>query len=127
MVAKKKICKGCKTDQYIWARGYCKLCSVKYPKDGNKVTKIAPLSDKRKKQNAEYLKLRLEFLNEHQLCQVKLPGCKIYASDVHHAQGRTGNLLVDVDNFVAICRPCHDYVELNPLWSKENGFSKNRI
>lgn len=26
---KKKICKGCNTPQYIWARGQCKACSAK--------------------------------------------------------------------------------------------------
>lgn len=29
MLAKKKICKGCKTEQFIWKSGFCKNCSIK--------------------------------------------------------------------------------------------------
>jgi len=29
MLAKKKICKGCKTEQFIWKSGFCKNCSGK--------------------------------------------------------------------------------------------------
>lgn len=29
MIAKKKICKGCKTEQFIWKSDFCKNCSVK--------------------------------------------------------------------------------------------------
>lgn len=42
---KKKICKCCGTEQYIWARGCCKQCSSK---DYKKVNKI---SDKQAEQN----------------------------------------------------------------------------
>lgn len=33
MLSKKKICKVCQTEQYIWARGMCKGCASKNPKE----------------------------------------------------------------------------------------------
>ena len=35
---KKKICKGCQTEQYIWSKGYCKQCASK---NYNKVNKVS--------------------------------------------------------------------------------------
>ena len=33
MLSKKKICKECQTEQYLWARGMCKICASKKPKE----------------------------------------------------------------------------------------------
>jgi 5-methylcytosine-specific restriction endonuclease McrA len=69
--------------------------------------KIRPLSVKRAEQNKEYLLLRKLYLQEHNYCEMKLPGCTNLANDLHHKNGRTGNLLTDISNFMAVCRSCH--------------------
>jgi hypothetical protein len=74
-------------------------------------TKIAKLSPKRKLQNDVYLKLRKMYLDAKPNCEVMLVGCTFNATEIHHAEGRIGKLLTDINNFVAICRNCHVIVE----------------
>jgi len=64
----------------------------------SKRKRIKPVSDKRKKQNAEY------------------------ATEVHHANGRRGKRLIDTDYFVAVCRTCHRWIHDNPKEAKQNGW-----
>lgn len=123
MIVKKKLCKGCGTIQYTWARGCCKKCASK----ANKPKVIPKQSEKRKVENVEYLKLRLEFLNKHQRCQACLFGCSHYATDVHHSSGRLGGLFLDTSTWISICRSCHQFVELHPIEAKELGLSKSRL
>jgi hypothetical protein len=91
MQTKKKICSGCNTEQYIWKRHqgepYCKHCWSCHKGDATsqKPKNIIPLvSSKRKKQDQEYSKLRIAFLTERTLCEVKVAGCMMHATDVHH-------------------------------------------
>lgn len=76
-----------------------------------KFNKIKPLSDKRKKQNDLYLKLRKVFLSKNKFCQVKLSGCTIHSIEIHHSEKRIGTKLTDVISFVATCRSCHNKIE----------------
>jgi len=85
------------------------------PKAKKVPKRIKPLSDKRRIQNDVYLKLRKMYLDTHSLCDVRLIGCTHYATEIHHAEGRTGSLLTDITHFVAICRNCHILVEKNNL------------
>lgn len=76
-----------------------------------KKVKIKPLSDKRKKQNDLYLQLRKVFLTKNKYCEVKLKGCTIHSTEVHHSEKKIGTKLTDIEFFVAICRTCHHKVE----------------
>lgn len=111
------------TPQYIWARGRCKLCAYKLEKPKN----IAKMSVKRSLENKEYLKVRLEYLNENQVCEVKTPACTRWATTVHHKRGRTGDLLTNRDHFLGACFTCHSYIEENPDWAKRHGLSESRL
>lgn len=86
---------------------------------------IKKLSDKRKVENAKYLVLRIEFLGkpENQKC----PITGKHTTDVHHMKGRIGSLLLDTRYWVALSREAHKFVEENPEWAKENGYSLNRL
>jgi hypothetical protein len=86
---------------------------------------IKKVSDKRKIQNAKYLVLRIEFLGrpENQKCPITGKP----TTDVHHMKGRIGDLLLDTRYWVALSREGHKYVEENPEWAKENGYSLNRL
>jgi len=83
------------------------------------------LSVKRAKQNREYLDLRKAYFYNNPLCEVKF--CDNLATEIHHKKGRIGKLLTDTSNFLAVCRQCHQKIELNPIWAKEQGYSKSRL
>lgn len=85
---------------------------------------IKKVSKKQQSRNARYAKAKREYLTEHPKCQV----CNIrLASDIHHRRGRVGDLLCDKSYFLAVDRMCHQKIELNPVWAKENGYSENRL
>ena len=66
-------------------------------------------SKKRAKQEHEYSKKQLLFLENNPTCQVR--GCESSATEVHHKKGRIGDLLTDERYFLAVCRPHHLYIE----------------
>jgi len=79
--------------------------------------RIKPASAKRTRENTEYTKLRREFLAAHPACLV----CRGPANEIHHACGRQGKRLLDVEFFRPLCAPCHRRVHDNPAWAKERG------
>ena len=110
------IIEGCELPR--WSRE-TKCCK----KHHSKPSPIKKVTDKRKKENTEYLKLNLAYLNEHKVCQV----CTIKGStEIHHVAGRRGKHLTDVSNFLAVCRECHNRIELNREWAYEKGYLKLR-
>lgn len=100
--------------------------SEKMTKTQNKPQKsIARVSDKRKIENLKYTAQRIIFLGkkENQIC----PITKKQTTDVHHKKGRVGSLFLDERFWVALSREGHKFVEENPEWAKENGYSLNRL
>lgn len=87
--------------------------------------KIKPVSDKRKIENLKYSAQRIIFLGkpENKIC----PITKKPTTDIHHKRGRVGSLFLDERYWVALSREGHRYVEENPEWAKENGYSLNRL
>ena len=134
MQAKKKICAGCSSEQYIWknhgGEKFCKRCwsthESKNIKKPNIRTPIPRVSKKRQKETVEYLKIRTEYLNEHKLCEAKLPGCSGFSTEIHHIKGgeERSTTYLDTTTYMAICRSCHSYVHLNPKISRELGYLK---
>ena len=118
----------CRSNQCLrygnFESGICPKCIGLMNKPIKQRTPIKKVSDKRKKENAEYLKLRAQFLKDNPYCQVY--GCHRKSSDIHHKKGRENALLSDLTQFLSVCRLCHTKIELNPLWAKENGYSVNR-
>ena len=80
---------------------------------------IKPVSDKRKVQNAEYSKLRLDFLEQHPLCQVCLSE---EANQIHHTFHREGKRLNDQNYWLAVGPDCHRQIHDQPSWAKEKGY-----
>ena len=81
-------------------------------------------STRRAKQNREYTKVRLEYLNEHPYCE-RCEGNQ--ATEIHPKKGRIELLLINKEFFCALCHNCHVWVENNPVEAKEQGFSLNRL
>lgn len=90
-------------------------------------TPIKHRSDKRAKQEREYLKLNKEYLEAHPICEGRIKCSGALSSEVHHAAGRIGKLLTDTTKFKALCHECHIWAELNPEQAKVLGISENRL
>lgn len=136
MLIKKKICTQCNTESYIWKRDkgkpYCKKCWSKL--SGNtklkpiaKQKRISPRSEKRIIADKKYSKLRKQLLEEKPQCEAQLVGCAGASTQCHHKAGRVGKLYLDYSKFLAVCHPCHVWIELNVIEAKELGFSLNRL
>lgn len=83
--------------------------------------KLKPQSDRRKKLDAEYSRLRLQFLTQNPVCAV----CEdAKATQVHHKKKRGKNYL-NVETWLAICFFCHRYAHDNPDWAKEHGITED--
>lgn len=116
---KKKPCKECKAESYIFSKGLCKSCATKtYKKPSN-------VSDKQRKRIKDYSLVRKEFLESlpSNICKV----CNVReVTDIHHRCGKIGDLLTDTRFFLAVCRECHTFIEENPAWAYENNYSLKR-
>ena len=136
MKTKLKECDGCNKPSVIWKNHegfkYCKYCwscqkainsdSSQKPTD----YKIPQVSSKKKKKDAEYLKLRERFLTENPICQVSVAGCMNGATDVHHkfaGSNRDAFYLVQ-STWLAVCRNCHNHIHANPADARTMGWLK---
>jgi len=86
---------------------------------------IKKVSEKRKLEDIEYKRLRLEFLSkpENKIC----PIMKTETTDIHHKKGRIGKLYLETTFWIALSREGHRMVEENPEWAKEQGYSLDRL
>jgi hypothetical protein len=136
MKQKLKECDGCGKETVIWKNHggfkYCKYCwSCQNPKNKDNIQKptdykIPQVSSKRKKKDAEYLKLRQRYLTDFSLCQIAVKDCSINATDVHHTYAganRDAFYLVQ-STWLAVCRNCHDWVHAHPKESRALGYLK---
>ena len=108
------------------------FCSFPCAKEGRKpdlklktVYKIPKVSKKRQVEQLQYQVLRTEFLGkpENKIC----PITNQPTTDIHHKKGRVGSLFLNTDFWIALSREGHKFVEENPEWAKENGYSLNRL
>ncbi len=124
---KKKTCNICGKEEYIFSHGRCKSCAQKSyaPKDVKRVP-ISKMSPKRKTETVQYLKLRIEYINTHPECEVRLKGCSIWSTDIHHLYSGKDRQkhFTDFENVKATCRSCHEHIHNFPKESRENGLLK---
>lgn len=135
MKARKKICEGCNSEQYIWknhkGNKYCKFCwgNIKYNNTPPKYKPKTPIANKSKKQiilDKSYTQLRKPFMLKYPMCQAALIGCMQSATDVHHKKGRGPYLLV-VSTWMSVCRKCHNWIEEHPEEATEMGFRESKL
>jgi len=123
---KLKACSGCKDLKQIWKshgkEKYCKECWYKMEKP----KAIPPRSAKMQKTMDEYTKKRTAFMAMYPHCQARLLNCTQNSTDIHHKAGRGENHNV-ISTWLAVCRSCHQWIELHPEESKELGFSNLRL
>lgn len=137
MQVKQKICHNCNQLKVIWKNSggerFCKQCwsahSAKSKPKPTAIQKPIPArSPKRIKLDAEYSVKRKVFLSLKSMCEAHLPSiCTQQSTDVHHKAGRTGDLYLDEEHWLSVCRACHMWIEEHPASAKEMGFSTNRL
>ena len=93
------------------------------PKPKKKPKHVRFRSEKRSKQEDEYKVLRKQHLEKNPRCVV----CDGPADQIHHSKGRTGKLLTDTRYFKSVDTLCHQEIEQNPEWAKENNYSIDRL
>ena len=80
------------------------------------------VSTKQAKLLRKYAKVRKEYLSEHPLCEIDLPGCTRKATEIHHtAKKQTEQLWLDKKYMRSSCNECHCEVEKSPSLAKELG------
>lgn len=82
---------------------------------------IKKVSTKRAAENQVYARLRKEYLEAYPVCEVV--ECHWKATEIHHMAGRVGDLLTDVNNFLAVCDVCHQRITVDSAWAISQGYS----
>lgn len=115
----------CKDCPYSETSKICQIkCDMKQQnnKKAKVPTRIKKVSDKRKIEDAEYKKLRLEFLSkpENQIC----PITKWQTTEVHHKfSGKDrAKYYLDTETWLAVSREGHLWIHDNPKEARELGY-----
>lgn len=69
----------------------------------------------------------MEYLADHPRCECVINGhkCRKFSDQIHHKRGR-GKDLCNKEFFMAVCGPCHNYIERHRAWAKWSGYLINR-
>lgn len=74
-----------------------------------------------------YSPLAKKFKEENQECMARIsPYCSGVTSDVHHPFGTIGELYFNVEDFIAVCRFCHDYIGSHHQEAVDKGLCGSR-
>jgi len=127
-----KVCEfpGCKS--HPQKNGYCighriyAKESVKEIEAKEKV--IAKRSEKMKETMKELKKAYPLFLADpnNKYCKLKLEGCTIVATVVHHTRGRVGKMVFDQRFWLASCPSCNNKVEEKDAEAREKGLKLSK-
>ncbi len=131
MKSSNKLCDRCGELKPIWKnefkdgvrKRYCKYCWSCQAKTVKPTANSKPLrtrSPNRSKEEAQYLKQRLSYMNKNPKCQASIPNrCSHNATDVHHKAGRTNQKLNDEEHWISVCRGCHDWIHSHPIEARQ--------
>ncbi len=82
--------------------------------------RVKRVSERRRKEGAEYAKKRKAFLAARPRCEAAPLACRQPSTDVHHRAKRGRNYL-DESTWIAVCRTCHDWIHAHPKEARELG------
>jgi hypothetical protein len=88
----------------------------------NRTTRIKRVSDRRAAALVIYTEARDAFMKAHPWCQV--PGCLRASRDPHHTCGRLDGNFLNRETWMAVCRPCHDWIHAHPSQARAKGWLK---
>lgn len=88
---------------------------------------LPKVSKRQAKRNKEYSAARAMKLEQQPFCERCLrDGAQTVATQTHHIQGRDGERMMDVENLLAVCVYCHEWLHAHPQEAKELGYSRSR-
>ena len=63
---------------------------------------------------------------EHTLCEVKVAGCMMHATDVHHTHSGSDRAVYYLiqSTWLSVCRNCHNWIHEHPTEARELGLLK---
>lgn len=93
-----------------------------------KRSRLKPRSKKMSKIYVERRKLVAKMLKEQPHCSANIDGvCSAIAVDVHELLARSqGGSILDPENCVTVCRPCHTWIGDNPARATALGLRRRR-
>lgn len=102
-----------------WVRGERSRREVPLPRQ-KPLKKVSKAQRRRLK---GYFEARDEYLAQYPVCGICLVRglTPMAATEVHHARGRVGSLLIDTRFFVPSCRPCREWPHENPKEARALG------
>lgn len=95
-------------------------------KERPKKSAIPAKSSKQIEREIRYAKQRKQWLPLHPHCEAKLDRCTKAATQVHHMQGREGELLFDESKWLAACHNCHTWITEHSAEAIAKGLSLRR-
>lgn len=119
ILRKKKVCKSCGREEYLFSRRRCSSCSAKEdhkPIQSKKA--IKHISDNQVERNEKYEIAKAEHFKNFPHCE--FPGCNSTDIQCHHKSRRTGENMFK--NLMSVCQQHHDYIHSHIEESKENGW-----
>ncbi len=127
------MCIGCGNVTYLTAKR-CNNCYWPYrnkvnaekPRKQQKNSVIPQKSDNQLQRDIAYAKARKAWMPFHPICEAKLDKCTGIAIEVHHRAGRSGRALLDTENWLAVCRNCHQWITEHSAESIKMGLSLKR-
>lgn len=136
---KLKICKICKTEQYLFSHGDCQPCWAKHkaietnlkpiqPRISTskyKTSEIKKVSDTQAERLKRYRMARDEYFKQRPVCEY--PNCGSRNITLHHMKGKIGELLWNKEWFKSLCLYHHRIVEESPLEAKILKLSADRL
>lgn len=120
---------GCTNDKENKHTKGCGSCNAAARKASKvKVKVVAPVkkvSPQMAKKLVEYNVKRDKHLKDNPECQIKLTGCEIEGSEVHHVEPRATGLNKE-ESFLTTCRNCHSILHdvLSASERREKGLLK---
>ena len=111
------------------ANGFCFLHNAKMgnPKTIKPVCNLAKASVKRKAVNKVYKKIKDNIISADKGCKIRSPACTGIAQGLNHKQKRSPKNLIVLNNLVACCNACNNYLENNDAWARKNGHTVSRF
>lgn len=88
---------------------------------------IAKVSEKRKVDQREYVKIVAEMLAEDPNCHIKETGCQRLASGLHHQKKRSPATFLDKRFLKRACDNCQTWCEIYPLEAIAKGHSLSKF
>lgn len=96
---------------YCATHGHMLRKQAKQAKQVKIVHQPRRVSAKMAKDLQDYSVQRRQYLAGHTECEARVaPDCDGDSCEIHHSAKRGSNLL-NIETFVAVCRPCHVFIE----------------